>query len=89
MKKLIIFNWKMAPDSLKEAKRFFNAVLDFKSYIINSEIVITPPFVYLNEFKNKKLKNLKLGAQDVFGKTPALIPEKFLRRCSKIQALNM
>ena len=56
----------MAPDSLKEAKRFFNAVLDFKSYIINSEIVITPPFVYLNEFKNKKLKNLKLGAQDVF-----------------------
>ena len=53
MKKLIIFNWKMAPDSLKEAKRFFNAVLDFKSYIINSEIVITPPFVYLNEFKNK------------------------------------
>lgn len=65
MKKIIAFNWKMNPQSFSEAKKIFNAY----STSLNANIIICPPFVYLSELKNlktEKLKNLKLGAQDVF-----------------------
>lgn len=52
MKPLIIANWKMNPQSFKEAKLLFNAVK-------NSGGVICPPFVYLSSLKAS-------GAQDVF-----------------------
>jgi triosephosphate isomerase len=52
MKKLIIANWKMNPDSIKEAKKLFNAVKKTKA-------IICPPFSYLSVFKYKFL-----GAQD-------------------------
>ena len=64
MKKIIIANWKMNPSSIKEANKLFNSLLAIKSN--DSEIVIAPPFVYLNNLKTKKLKNLKLASQDVF-----------------------
>jgi triosephosphate isomerase len=54
MKKIIIGNWKMNPNSLAEAKRLFDAVKKTKA-------VICPPFVYLSKFKYKFL-----GAQDCF-----------------------
>ena len=57
MKKFLVFNWKMAPDSLKKAGRLFGNY----AKISKSELVIAPPFVYLSE-----LKNLKLASQDVF-----------------------
>jgi triosephosphate isomerase len=64
MKKLIAFNWKMNPDSRKEAVKLL------KEYS-GADAVIAPPFVYLNDLKtekikNSKLKNLKLAAQDIF-----------------------
>lgn len=60
MKTLIAANWKMNPATQKEAKVLFAAV---KKGVKNatSEVLICPPFVYLEE-----LKGLPLGAQDVF-----------------------
>ncbi|MEK7555288.1 MAG: triose-phosphate isomerase [Patescibacteria group bacterium] len=76
MKKLIVFNWKMAPDSLKKAKQLFNLALNSsakggKSHILNSEIVVCPPFIYLSELVGLINKTkIKLGAQNVFWENP-------------------
>jgi len=68
MKPLIIANWKMNPQELKEAKRLFNFVKRGIKKIKNVEIVICPPFVYLPNLLIPKTynQNPKLGAQDVF-----------------------
>lgn len=57
MKKLIVGNWKCNPSSAKKAEELIKA-----SDRVN--VVICPPFVFLNE--GKLLKNASLGAQDVF-----------------------
>lgn len=44
VKKLIIANWKMNPETLIKAKRLFNAVKKTKA-------IICPPFPYLSVFK--------------------------------------
>lgn len=65
MKKLIIANWKMNPQTLAEAGEFFNSIKKGIKDAENVEVVICPPFVYLPNLK-LKIKNLKLGAQDCF-----------------------
>lgn len=66
MKKLIIANWKMNPASLKEAQKMFSML---KLGVKNSkaQLVVCPPFVYLNEAK-KVFENglIKIGAQNCF-----------------------
>ena len=52
MKPLIVANWKMNPQTLKEAKLLFNRVKKTGG-------IICPPFVYLSALKAN-------GAQDVF-----------------------
>jgi len=77
MKKLIVFNWKLNPASLKEAQKILN-VLKIKNPQsrlrrgfdgqVKADIVICPPFVYLpislSFIVNRP--SLKLGSQDVF-----------------------
>jgi len=46
MKNLIAANWKMNPNSQKEAKKIFDAVRE-GARGMNSEVVICPPLVYL------------------------------------------
>ena len=55
MKNLIVGNWKMNPESLKEAQKLFNSIKSGKS-----EFIVCPPFVYLSSLKGK------LGAQNCF-----------------------
>ncbi|MBN2197781.1 triose-phosphate isomerase [Candidatus Wolfebacteria bacterium] len=69
-KKIIIFNWKMAPQSFREAKRLLTYYKQQTTNDKNSEIVICPPFIYLENLKLKN-KNLKFSAQDVFWENPA------------------
>ncbi len=72
MKKIIIFNWKMNPSSLKEAERLFTQTqICADKRQINADIIIAPPFVYLEPLLkslNSKsyILNFKLCAQDVF-----------------------
>ena len=58
MSKLLIFNWKMNPATLKEAVVLAKAS-DFKN------AVVAPPFPFLEEV-GKVLKKSLLGAQDLF-----------------------
>jgi len=57
MKKIIIANWKMNPQSLQEAKRIARE--------IKTKAIICPPFVYLAEL-SAKFKKMSFGVQDLF-----------------------
>lgn len=57
----------MAPDSFKKAISLFERTRIYADKTrTNTEIIVAPPFIYLANLKVGKLKNLKLGAQDIF-----------------------
>lgn len=64
MKKLIVANWKMNPQSVAEAKRLFAAVSKTARGLKNVEAVICPPFPYL--YTLHPTPYTLLGGQDVF-----------------------
>ena len=63
--KIIIGNWKMNPRTLKEAEKLFSSVGKEIASIRKTEIVICPPFLYLEKLK-KISRKINLGAQDAF-----------------------
>lgn len=70
-KKIIVGNWKMNPLTLKEAEKLFSDVARGISGIKKTEVIICPPFVYLESLSRLlKAKSYKpkaiLGAQDAF-----------------------
>ena len=65
MKKLIIANWKMNPQTLTEAKQLFNSIKKGVKIFKNIEVIICLPFTQISNLKSKIL-NLKLGAQNCF-----------------------
>ncbi len=65
VKKIIVGNWKMNPLTLKEAEKLFLDVAKNVSSLKKTEIVICPPFPYLEKLR-KISKKIVLGAQDVF-----------------------
>ncbi len=77
MKLLVVANWKMNPQSLKEAKLLFNSVKkELKEHsaffsslreikgVKKAEVIICPPFVYLPILKS--FKGFVFGSQDCF-----------------------
>ncbi|MEI6296616.1 MAG: triose-phosphate isomerase family protein [bacterium] len=70
-KKIIIANWKMGPDSIKEATGFVSQIFK-KIYFLKNKpkIVICPPLPYISEIKknvsSNKNNDLNIGAQDCF-----------------------
>lgn len=62
-KKLIVANWKMNPSSVDEAKQLSHAVRQGIRDVKNAEIVLCPPFPYLERLKMKDL-GFKIGGQD-------------------------
>lgn len=69
MKKLyLIGNWKMNPATLKEAKKLASEVSRGVKKLrrLGVEIVICPPFSYLEEIGEKLSGSVKLGAQDMY-----------------------
>ena len=67
-KRIIIANWKMNPSTVEEERALLSKELENINF--NGELVIAPPFVYLTDtnIQNLRVKNIKLGAQDVFWK---------------------
>ena len=68
LKKLVVGNLKMNPVSPVEMERYLDLLekeIKGKSYE-KTEIVICPPPVYFRQFLERKFKNVKLGAQNVF-----------------------
>jgi triosephosphate isomerase len=66
MNKFIVFNFKMAPASLKEVKEIFQIFKKFLQKIKPNKIIIAPPSIYLTEASDIFQKECVLGAQDVF-----------------------
>jgi triosephosphate isomerase len=66
MKKLVIGNWKMNPTTLDETKRIYRSIKNFSKKLVNTDLIICPPFIYLYYFLNKTSENLYTGAQNVF-----------------------
>lgn len=75
VKKIIIANWKMNPQTSKEAERIFNSLTNNlrqitknkKSKLKNVEIIICPSFTHLPLLSVVgRRSSVKFGAQDVF-----------------------
>jgi triosephosphate isomerase len=66
MKKLIVANWKMNPSSEKEALDLISKISVISRKNKNIEIVVCPPFPFLYIYKKLKIKNIKLGSQNIF-----------------------
>lgn len=64
--KIIIANWKMNPQSKKEAEIIFKNISNSVKNLKKVEVVVCPPFPYLYIKEKIKNKKLKLGSQDVF-----------------------
>ncbi len=65
MKKLIIGNWKMNPDTKVEAQRIIAAVKKAATKLARTSVVLCPPFVYMPLVAGKGTSLVALGAQDV------------------------
>ena len=54
----------MNPTTLEEAKGIYKSIKNFSKKLVNTELVICPPNIYLHYFLNKSTENLYAGAQD-------------------------
>lgn len=71
MKKIIVANLKMNPQSAKETGALFSEIKKTASKLRGVDTVFCPPFVYLSQLGRETSKlpqNVKIGAQDVFWK---------------------
>jgi triosephosphate isomerase len=66
MKPLIVANWKMNPQTYKEAEDLFQNILKHTKKASNVEIVLCPPFTWLTDFSHKNKSSILFGAQNVF-----------------------
>ncbi|MCK5285715.1 MAG: triosephosphate isomerase [Candidatus Pacebacteria bacterium] len=68
MKKIVIANWKMNPQSLREAEDLFKNVKKKSSKLKKVKIIICPPAVYIERLRklSEKTNTTFLGAQDCF-----------------------
>ena len=66
MNKFIVFNFKMAPSSLAEAKEIFDIFKKFTQKVKPNQIIIAPPYVYLAEASDVFQNECSLAVQDVF-----------------------
>ncbi|MEK7481826.1 MAG: triose-phosphate isomerase [Patescibacteria group bacterium] len=65
MKKLLIFNWKSNPHNAASALKLARMVENIIPTKKNFEVVIAPPFLFLEDI-GKVIKKATLGAQDAF-----------------------
>lgn len=66
MKRLVIGNWKMNPQTVKEAVLLFKNISAATKNTKNVDIVICSPLPFISSIKQLKNKKIKLGAQNVF-----------------------
>jgi triosephosphate isomerase len=65
MSKFVVANWKMNPQSQKEAEVLFKGVSNLVKNVKNVQTIICPPFPYFSISKKFKNKKIILGAQNV------------------------
>ena len=67
-KKIIIANWKMNPEKSPEAKKIFLSIKKTINKLLNVQIIVCPPYVFLNELMVLCSGRIVVGAQNVFSK---------------------
>jgi triosephosphate isomerase len=83
-KKIIIANWKMNPLTLRDAEKLYGGLSKEVSKIKKTNIVVCPPFTYMDKLK-KLSRKISLGAQDAFwGETGASTGEVSASMLSEI-----
>jgi len=65
MYKIIVANWKMNPQSQKEAEVLFKAFYTIVNNKKDTKVIVCPPFPYLIISQKFKSKKILLGAQNV------------------------
>lgn len=65
-KKLVVGNWKMNPASFKDAEKLFSNIAKNLKNIKKTEVVIAPPYVFIEKLSKIKTGKVKLGAQNAF-----------------------
>jgi triosephosphate isomerase len=64
MPKLIIANWKMNPETMREAKEIFQAIKKSATRI-GQPVVICPPFLFIEPLSKLATPKINLGAEDL------------------------
>lgn len=68
-KKIIVGNWKMAPQTIEEAKKTFAGIKRTGNGLRNVDTVVCPPFVFIQELGGRiSGKRCSVGGQDAFWK---------------------
>ena len=69
--KVLIANWKMAPETPEIAHEIFGAVKRKMAKTKRVEVIICPPYLYVENFVQKvgNGRRFSIGAQDVFWET--------------------
>lgn len=68
MKKIIVGNWKMNPETLKEAQNIAGEIKKTASKLKKVETIVCPPSIYISNLiplSAGQISGLKFGAQDV------------------------
>ena len=65
MKKLIIANWKMNPETPREARWLIAVTKQVASKLKRTTVVLCPPAIFLPISAGKLAKNLAFGGQDI------------------------
>jgi triosephosphate isomerase len=68
MNKIIIANWKMNPQSQKDAGLIFKGISKDSKNIKNNKVIVCPPFPFLFIASKFKSKKVFLGSQNVSSK---------------------
>ncbi len=66
MKKIIVGNWKMNPRDSAEAVEIFKAISEGTAGLEKINIVVCPPFTFLEDLVSMSDKKIFIGAQNCF-----------------------
>lgn len=65
-KKLVIGNWKMNPETSKEAEKIFTNISKGLKNTKKTSVVMCPPYVFIERLSKIKSSKVSLGAQNAF-----------------------
>ncbi len=66
VKKFVIANWKMNPETTAESRKLFQDVAKVASTLKKINVIISPPAIFLSDLLRKQKKNVFLCSQDLF-----------------------
>lgn len=64
--KIVIANWKLNPETPREAKNLFNKIKKQASRLDKIEIIVAPPAIFLSLLETGRSKKIFLAGQNVF-----------------------